>query len=374
MRYFVTISALLALVATLVAVKVSQIGLIMNSAQAAKQSGPPPETVSTATATKVTWGSTLTAVGSVEAGKGVTLSNDAPGKVTRLAFESGDEVRAGQILVELDTSVERAQLRAATARLEFARTTLNRTRALVEGSVAAAEDLDTAQVALQTGSAEVAALEAQIAKKSVLAPFSGQLGIRRVNVGQYLSPGSPVTTLQSTKDDYVDFALSQQYLEVLRQGLPVQVRDKDAGIQIEGEVAAIAPAVDQATRSVTVRAAVRDVEKRLRPGMFLNVTVQLDAKREVVMVPTTALVYAPYGDSLFLLEGDSKSAKGQIAVQQFVRLGESRGDFVEIDKGLSGGETIVSAGAFKLRNGSRVVVDNTSVPQTPKLSPQPPNR
>ncbi len=375
MRYLISILVFLALVGALVAVKVSQIGVVMNAAQAAKQSGPPPETVSSAAVKKTTWATTLTAIGSIEAAKGVTLSSDLAGIVTRIAFESGDAVTPGQILLELDTRVERAQLDSARARRDLAETTLSRTRNLVEGRVATVAELDAAAATHKTSAAEVAALEAQIARKTVRAPFAGRLGIRMVNVGQYLAPGSAVTTLQSQQDDYVDFTLPQQHLDVLRVGLPIRIRDDAAGIDLGGVLAAIAPAVDQTTRSVALRASVADPGKRLRPGMFVNVAVELAEEREVVVVPTTALVHAPYGDSLFIVEdrGAEDRAPRQVR-QQFVRLGERRGDFVEVTKGLTGAELVVAAGAFKLRNGARVVIDDESVELEPKLHPDPPDR
>lgn len=366
----------LLVVAGLAAIKANQIGMLKHAAQTAAEAGPRPETVASASARKATWEYTLEAVGSVEAGKGVTISNDDPGIVTRIGFESGDEVKAGALLLELDTSVERAQLNSSKAKLALAKTTLERTRALVREQVATTAELDTARANVDTSSAEVSALQAQIARKVVRAPFSGKLGIRSVNLGQYLSPGSPITTLQSNKATYVDFSLPQQHLEEVRVGLPVKLSLKDARIDLTGNVAAIDPEVNEVTRSVKLRASVEDSDKRLRPGMFVNVSVHLDRTRELVMVPVTAVVYAPYGDSVFVLEdakGKSKRPGHKVARQQFVRLGETRGDFVEVEKGLSGGELLVAAGAFKLRNGAPVVVNN-EVELKPELHPKPPNR
>lgn len=382
MRYVISIVAFIGLIGALVAIKTSQIGLIMNVAAAAKEAGPPPETVSTATAGKTTWAERLTAVGSVEAGKGVAVSNDTSGIVTRVTFESGDAVKAGQVLVELDTSVERAQLASARARLELAHRTLERTSNLVGATVATAADLDSATANEKTAAAEVAALGAQIAKKSVRAPFAGQLGIRLVNVGQFLSPGTAIGTLQSQQDDYVDFTIPQRYLRQLRVGLPVRVEEEHAQLDLRGVVVAIAPNVDQATRAVTLRASVEDPDGRLRPGMFLDVTIDMEASREVVAIPTTAVVHAPYGDSVFVIEKAStaQASASQSAdtprkvTQQFVQLGETRGDFIEVLKGLQGGEVVVSSGAFKLRNEARVKIDNDSVVLDPQLDPHPQNR
>lgn len=360
-------------VAVLAAVKADQIGTLIQAGKSAKQAGPPPETVSTTTAQKDEWASSLDTVGSVEAGKGVAISNDSPGIVTRLHFESGDRVKAGQVLVELDTSVERAQLASAQARLGLANTTLARTRALIKEGVSTGAELDSAEANAKSASAEVSALRAQIARKIVRAPFAGKLGIRNVNIGQYLSPGSSITTLQSDEQDYVDFTLPQQALDKLRPGLKVHVNAREEGISLDGIVAAVDPKVDPSTRMVTVRASLSDPEQRLQPGMFVNVSVELDAKQSVVLVPVTSVVYAPYGDSVFLVEDAEDDPSLKVARQQFVKLGQTRGDFVEVDKGLKGGELLVSAGAFKLRNGAHLTVNN-KVGLGPKLNPNPANR
>lgn len=373
MRLVIPILVILALVGALVAVKASQIGLLIQTGEAAQKAGPPPETVSSAQARKDSWRTTLFAVGSVQAGRGVTISNDSSGLVTRIHFESGDEVKAGAPLVELETSVERAQLASTTARLELAKLTLERTRALVAENVATQAELDSAASTLKSLIAEAGALRAQVERKVVRAPFAGKLGIREVNKGQYLSPGSPITTLQSVEEEYVDFSLPQEYLDHARVGLPVKLSAHEAGLELEGVVAAVDPSVSPTTRAFTLRASTKDPDQRLRPGMFLNVSLLLDQKRDVVIVPVTAVVYAPYGDSIFVIEAASKDKKGKIAKQQFVRVGDTRGDFVEVEKGLQGNETIVSAGAFKLRNGAPIKIDN-SVGLEPKLTPKPENR
>lgn len=372
-RIFVVVISVLVLVGGLISVKASQIGLLIKTGKAAQAAGPPPEVVASAEAKTETWLTRLYSVGNVSAGRGVAISNDAPGLVTRIYFESGDQVKAGAPLVELDTGVERAQLASSQARLELAQTTLARTQALAAEGIATGAELDTAKSTLKSLQAEVAALRAQIARKVIHAPFSGKLGIRSVNLGQYLSPGTALTTLQSDEAEYVDFSLPQEHLEQLRVGLPVELSADASDIRLEGVVAAIEPEVDQVTRAVKLRASAQDPKDRLRPGMFINVKVILDEKREVVTVPVTAVVYAPYGDSVFLIERDPKNPKRSVAQQQFVRLGETRGDFVEVEEGLKGGVTVVSAGAFKLRNGLPVVINNKVKPE-PKLNPNPANR
>lgn len=371
-RILIPIVLVLGLIAALAAIKADQIGLLIKAGEAASEAGPPPEVVGSATARRDTWQTTLSAVGTVEAERGVTIGNDSPGIVTRVHFDSGDQVKSGAVLVELETSVERAQLDSVSARLELAKINLKRTEGLESKGVTTVAELDKSKSEVKSLEAEAAGLRAQIERKVVRAPFSGKLGIRQVNLGQYLGPGSAITTLQSEKEGYVDFSLPQEYLGQLRAGLPVQLRVRQAGIELDGVIAAIDPGVDQSTRSATVRASTQDPDKRLRPGMFVNVLVVLDEARSVIIVPATAVVYAPFGDSVFVIEEDPK-AKKKVARQQFVRLGEMRGDFVEIKKGLSGGETVVTAGAFKLRNGAPVQINN-DVDLDPKLDPSPQNR
>ena len=369
----IPVLAVLAFVGSLAAIKADQIGLLIQTGKAAQEKGPPPETVGTRVAQAEDWNTSLSAVGNVEAERGVTISNESPGIVVKVNFDSGDKVKSGAVLVELETQVERAQLASTEAQLELSETNLRRATALRAHQVNTEAELETANAELKRLQAEVSAIRAQIERKVVRAPFSGELGIRRVNLGQYLAPGSELTTLQSDKEDYVDFTLPQEVLSDVRVGLAVRLQVKQASLDLEGVIAAVDPNVDQRTRSFTVRASTVDPERRLRPGMFINVSVLLDQTRKVVVVPTTAIRYAAYGDSVFVVEDESKENPRKIARQQFVRLGDTRGDFVEITKGLSGGETIVSAGAFKLRNGAPVTINN-EIEIEPKLDPTPENR
>ncbi len=375
MRYLIPILAILALVGGLVFIKARQIGMLIHFGETAQKAGPPPEVVGATPSSKGNWADSIDAVGNIEAGKGVTISVESPGVVTALHFDSGAKVKAGDILVELDTSVERAQLASALAQKDLSGTTLDRTRALVSASALASSQLDTAESSVKTSAAAVAALQAQIARKVVRAPFAGKLGIRTVNLGQYLSPGTALTTLQSSNEEYVDFAVPQQRLPELKLGLPVKLSVSGASdITLGGVVAAIDPSVDPSTRSVKLRATVIDKDDKLRPGMFVNVQVLLEGGQVLVTVPVTALVFAPYGNSLFVVEDkpDATGKPGKVARQQFVKTGETRGDFVSILDGLSGTETVVTAGAFKLRNGARIVINNT-VGQKPELTPTPVN-
>lgn len=369
----IPVVAVLVLVGSLALIKTNQIGLLIQTGKAAKEKGPPPETVGTKTADTADWKASISAVGNVEAERGVTISNDSPGIVAKVNFDSGDKVKSGAVLLELETTVERAQLASTEAQLELSQTNVRRAVALREHQVNTVAELQTAESEVKRLHAEVAGIRAQIERKIVRAPFSGELGIRRVNLGQYLAPGSALTTLQSDKEDYVDFALPQEHLTDIRVGLAVRLDVKQDKLSLDGVIAAVDPNVDQRTRAVTVRASTVDPERRLRPGMFINVSVLLDQTRRVVTVPSTAVRYAAYGDSVFVVEDESKESARKVARQQFVRLGETRGDFVEITKGLTGGETIVAAGAFKLRNGAPVTINN-EIEVEPKLNPEPENR
>jgi membrane fusion protein (multidrug efflux system) len=351
--------------------------MLMSAGAAMQKAGPPPEAVSTRPAEAQTWESTLNAVASVVSAKGVALANDAPGVVARLYFDSGQSVRQGQVLVELDSRVERAQLASTKARRQLADTQLSRSQALVNEGVIAKAQVDTDEASFKTSSADQAALEAQIERKLIRAPFSGRVGLRQVNLGQYLAPGTTVAVLESADADFVDFTLPQATLDRLKVGM--QVRASLEGVtsaQAQGEISAVDPTIDPLTRAVRIRAKFPAQESSLSPGMFLRVSVVLPEKQAVTAVPVTALVHASYGDSVFVVESkpgpDGKPRP--TARQKFVRLGETRGDFVNVVDGIKPGEAVVTSGAFKLRNGIPLLIDNQSVPQTPKLDPRPENR
>lgn len=371
MRYLVTIVALILVVGGLGAIKGSQIATLVASGKAAERAGPPPEAVGSAVASEQEWDATISAIGTVASAKGVTIGNDAPGVVTRISFDSGARVKKGQPLVELEANVERAQLAAAVARKELAETNAARTRALVASGSVAQFELDTDESQLQAARKDVEALRAQIERKVVRAPFSGRLGIRAVNLGQYLAPGTTITILETSDTLFVDFTLPQQRLGELAVGMPVRVTaTADAGPPLTGQIHAIAPAVDAMSRAVNIRATVPDPEGTLRTGMFVTADVVLPKREAFVIVPVTAIVHAPYGDSVFVVE---EKPSGPIARQQFVRTVETRGDFVAIREGLRPGQTVVTAGAFKLRNGAPIRIDNRVQP-TPELNPRPANR
>lgn len=386
MRYVVAVGVLLVLITGLAGIKYRQISTLIQFGEAAQQAGPPPEAVGTAVAGKDAWQGALSAVGSVAAARGVTIANEVPGVVKAIRFESGARVKPGQVLVELDSSVEQAQLAAAQARLELATASAARTRKLVEGGAATQAQRESEDAQLNTAAADVAALRAQIAKKTVRAPFGGRLGIRQVNLGQYLTPGTSLTVLESLGSVYVDFTLPQQQAGDVVVGAVVNVTVAGAApgeAPLSGKIAAIDPNLDDRTRSLRLRASLDNAQERLQPGMFVNVSVVMPEREPVVTVPATAIVHAPYGDSLFVVE-DKKDEKGvavkgpdgdpvKVARQQFVRVGSARGDFVAIEDGLAGGEVVVSLGAFKLHNGVPIVVNN-DVKLDPSTSPRPANR
>jgi membrane fusion protein, multidrug efflux system len=384
MRYALVILGLVVLVGALAGTKILQIGSMIKAGEQMQKDGPPPEVVATTTAQEQIWQGTLTAVGSVSAVKGVAVSNDAAGVVSAIRFESGASVKAGQILVELDSGVERAQFASALARKELAESNLRRSRSLLEGNAIAPAQVDNDEAQLKTLVADVGALQAQIARKVVRAPFAGKLGIRSINLGQFLAPGTTLTTLEALGSVFVDFALPQRQLGDVAAGAPVRITLDKEGARFEGTISAVEPGVDAATRTAKLRASVPGGQDRLRPGMFVQVEIALpkQAQEKTVVVPATAIVHAPYGDSVFVLEEPKGEAPPpapgappgprKVARQQFVKLGAARGDFVAVVEGVKPGQEVVSAGAFKLRNNAPVVVNNAITPK-PQLTPRPAN-
>jgi membrane fusion protein, multidrug efflux system len=383
-RWLITILGILVVVGTLVALKGAQIGMLIGFGKQAAADGPPPEAVSSALVEEQAWEGTLTAVGSVASAKGVALSTDVAGVVKKISFESGDTVKQGQVLVELDSNVERAQLASAIARRELANTTIGRTRSLAAKGAISQAQVDADESQLRTATTDVEGLQSQIGKKTIRAPFAGKLGIRSVNLGQYLQPGTSVTMLESPDAVHVDFSLPQQQLPAVAVGQPVRiVLDNAASAPIEARVAAVDPTVEASTRTAKLRADVTGSSAGLHPGMFVQVAVVLPEKKKSVIVPATAIVHAPYGDSIFVIEERKPDAPGmaktpdgkpvKVARQQFVRVGNARGDFVAVLDGVKAGQEVVTAGGFKLRNNAPIFVDNAKQP-APKIDPRPENR
>ncbi len=371
-RVMIAVAGVLVVVGALGTVKGLQIGRMIAHGEAFT---PPPQTVTAATVDRTEWETTLTAVGSLEAVQGVMVASELTGKVTRIAFESGAAVSAGQLLLQQDISEESARLRAAESRALLARKDLKRAQTLFDQQVIPRADLDERKTRYDQAAAERDNIRAIIEKRTIRAPFSGRLGIRQVNLGEVLDSGQPIVSLQSLDPIFVNFRLPQQELGRLKPGLLVRAGD-DApnAAPIEGTITAVNPKVDPATRSISIQATVGNPQERLRPGMYVNVSVVLPARQTVLTIPATAVAYAPYSDSVFVIESREDESGGgqQILRQQFVQLGEKRGDFVVVRRGLEQGQTVVSTGVFKLRNGQRVVVDNALAPAF-DLTPVPEN-
>ena len=338
------------------------------------QSAPPPETVTTAEVRTESWESLITSVGSLEAVQGVMLTAELTGKVVRIAFEPGTKVKAGDLLLQQDISSEEAQLRAAEATLALAKLDLERSKKLLATKSVAKAKYDSDNAQYKQAVARIDGIRATIMKKTIRAPFAGSLGIRLANLGQILNEGEPIVTLQKIDPIFVNFYIPQQQLAQVKPGLKVRVTtDALSGQMIEGDITAISPEVDAATRNIRIQATVANHQERLRPGMFVNVSVVLPSRQKVLAIPATAVLYAPYGDTVFVVH-EKQSEKGvqpvKVLQQKIVQLGEKRGDFVSIVSGLDQGETVVSTGVFKLRNEQAVVVDNSLAPAF-KLAPQP---
>jgi len=326
---------------------------------------PPPEAVTSIVARQAEWPASLNGIGSVVAVQGVEVSADLPGIVEKIAFASGQRVAAGAVLVRLDSSQERAQLTAAEAQRDLARLNLERARQLLEKGVIAPAEHDQVAATAKTAEARVGEIRATIERKTVRAPFTGVLGIREVDLGQYLNGGASIVPLQSMDPVYVNFSLPQQDVASLEVGAEVRVSaDSIANAHPVGKITAINSVVDEATRNVQVQATFHNPRGQLRPGMFVDVQVVLGASTGVIALPASAISYAPYGNSVFVIADvkgpDGKPYRG--VRQQFVKLGSSRGDQVAILSGIKPGEEIVTSGVFKLRNGAAVYVDNKHPP------------
>jgi membrane fusion protein (multidrug efflux system) len=301
------------------------------------------------------------------------VAAELPAKVVKIAFEPGAKVKRGDLLIHQDTSVEEAQLPGAEAQVTLTESVLARNVEMLKDKIISQADFDAAVAVHRQAMAQVETLRATIAKKTIRAPFGGRLGVRQVNLGQILREGDPIVTLQSLDPVFVNFALPQQELSRLRVGLPVRVTsDGLPGPAIHGRITTVNPLVDAETRNVQLQAMVANPAETLRPGMFVNTAVGLPVRQKVLTIPATSVLYAPFGDSVFVVADDNVVKGGKALRQQFVRLGEKRGDFVAVTSGLKEAEVIVSTGVFKLRNGQPVVVDNRLAPPF-KEAPRPEN-
>jgi len=344
---------------------------IQGAIAAGKSFQPPPETVTSVHAVTSHWSATVEAVGSVAAVHGVILAADQPGVVAEIDFESGAHVESGAVLVKLDTRQERAAVEAAKAQRDLAKANLDRAHALLEQKLIAQSDYDALSAQFEQAEASLHAEQATLDRKLIRAPFAGVAGIRQVNLGQYLRSGDPVVPLQSLSPVYVNFSVPQQQAGELRAGELVRV-GTDSGISAAGRVNAVNPVADDATRNVQVQATLENPRGVLRPGMYVNVTVELGRGNDVVALPVSAINYAPYGNSVFVIESmpGPGGAPYRGVRQQFVKLGASRGDLVAITDGIHAGQEVVTSGVFKLRSGAAVKVDNTVTPSA-SAAPKP---
>jgi membrane fusion protein (multidrug efflux system) len=340
-----------------------------------------PQPASTVTATRVEsrrWQPRLQAVGNVQAVQGVVVNNEVAGQVKRILFESGDQVTAGQALVQLDTEVDEADLAGLRAALNLARLQLERNRKLLRDRAVSQGDVDTLIAEVAKAEAQVLAKEALIRKKTILAPFDGQLGIRRVNLGQFLGAGSAIAELEALDPVYVDYALPERRLSELEVEQPIAVRVKAYPERVfEGRIQAISPAVNRETRNIQVRAQLPNPERLLLPGMFAKVETLLPTREGVLTLPRQAITFNTYGDSVFVIEAsdegpdaepdagpdseqasaqDSGQEAGLIVQRRQVETGTVREQEVEILEGLEEGERVVLAGQVKLRNGASVQI------------------
>ncbi len=365
----VAVGGLTALIIMLVGIKVLQIGKMISTPRVM-----PPTTVSSVTVKEEDWAPVLSAVGSISAVQGAVVSAELGGVVSQVAFKNGSTAKKGDLLVQLDASAEEALLRSAEAEAELGRQDLDRTRGLASQKVLSKAELDAAESKFNRLNAVVDQMRSNIRKKTIIAPFDGQLGIRQVNVGQMINSGQQVVPLTSLDPVFADFALPQQHLGQLTPGLDVHVTtDALPGRVFNGKLTAINSMVDSSTRNITLQATLENPDHALRPGMFAKAEVTLPQKSKTLVVPGSAISYAPFGDSVFVIDKkkDEKTGKeSQVIRQQFVRVGESRGDLVAITQGLKSGEMVVSTGVFKLRNGMAVTINNDLAPK-PQVNPNP---
>jgi membrane fusion protein, multidrug efflux system len=336
---------------------------------------PPPTAVTTVIAKHETWPSSLQVIGTAAAIQGVTVSADLPGTVDKIRFESGKAVQAGDVLVELDTRQERAQLAAAQADWELAKINYGRQEKLAAQGVVARTEYDNADAQEKSTQAHVGEIKATIERKMIRAPFSGILGIRQINLGQYLAAGQAIVSLQSVNPIYVNFGVPQQQSSQVRIGGSLRMTSDDIpGVQFAGRVSALDSVVNEATRNLQVQATLANPRGRLRPGMFVQVELGLGASRQVIPLPASSINYAPYGDSVYVVTDvqDPKGGKAYRGVrQQFVKVEGSRGDQIAVVSGINPGEEIVTSGVFKLRNGAPVEVNNkVQPPNNPKPKPE----
>lgn len=343
-----------------------------------KSFAPLPTPVTTVVVEPEAWQPVISAVGTIKAVNGVDLSADLPGTVMKITFESGTEVKKGDVLLKLDTRQEEAQLHSAQAKRDFAKADLGRKKDLIDKKAIAPTEWDTAESQLRQADAAVEESRAMIERKTITAPFDGLLGIRQVNLGQYLNSGSVVTPLQSLDPIYIEFPVPQTYLDKIATGRKVQIRAQGAGeLEFTGDITAIDSKIDESTRNVKIQATIANPDRKLRPGMFASVEVLLPKEEGVLAIPSSSIHSAPYSDTIYIVQPavpdptapiDPKNPAHPIppgsleVVEQVVKLGEKRGDKVRILSGVKPGDEVVTSGVFKLRPHSLIKVNNEVTP------------
>jgi membrane fusion protein (multidrug efflux system) len=369
-RLILTLLAIVAIIGGLGFVKYRQVEAAIAQGAAFQM---PATAVTTVVAQPQTWPSTLSVIGTAAAIQGVTVSADLPGTIDKIHFESGQSVRVGDILLELDTRQEKAQLANMEAQRDLARINYNRSQELVKAGVISKSEYDNATAQQKATEAQVGDIQAAIARKTIRAPFTGLLGIRQVSLGQYLAAGQAVVSLQSVDPIYVNFGVPQQNAAKMTRGRVVIVTHNDLpGKSFNGKITALDSIVNDQTRNIQVQATLGNKGSLLRPGMFVQVELPIGQPRKVVPLPASAINYAPYGDSVFVV-AEMKDAKGKTyrgVRQQVVKVEGSRGDQVAITSGIKPGDEVVSSGVFRLRNGAPVQVNNTVKPDN-NASPKP---
>ncbi len=340
-----------------------------------KSFAPPPSAVTTLVLSPQRWEPVVRVIGTLKAVQGVTVSTDLAGIISEIGFESGIPVKKGALLVQLNSDSEHALLSAAQVRRDLAVLEVKRKRELLAKNALSASETDAAEAEVRQSDAACAQAEALLARKRITAPFDGVLGLRQVNLGQFLNPGSPVVSLQALDPIRVQFNLPQQEIGAAALGKVVRVsaQEVDGGPR-EGKISALDSQVDESSRALTVEATLPNSDQALRPGMFVNVELPLAVEPEVLVVPASAINYAPYGNSVYvLLEGTDPEGKPVKTVdQRFVKLGQNRGDQIRVLEGVKAGDEVVTSGVFKLRQGAAVVLNNSVQPSN-SPTPTPPN-
>lgn len=356
---------LVVIIAVIVGIKAGQINFMIESGESYR---PPPEAVSIVEVEQQRWSTSLSAVGSLAAWQGLQINAEVSGRVSAIHFESGDQVSAGDLLVEQASGNELAQLRAATARRDLAKSNLTRLVELVKKQSVSKSALDEAKQQVESAEGDVDNLETTLSKKQIIAPFSGRLGIRQIDLGQDLQVATPIVTLQSIDKLKVDFTLPQDWFSKVKPGYKVLVQTKQNGT-VNGQITATAAEIDSSTRNLRLQAVIDNTAKTMLPGMSVGVIVELPETNDVLVIPSTAVLFAPYGDTVFVVEKPDNGGPSVVR-QQFIRLGDTRGDYVSVEAGLEVGQTVVSAGAFKLFNGMAVVESSNPEPER-SLTPNP---